>query len=168
MTVRVRDEYHGCRSWVEIDRELPFEGTPVMADEEFVRAAAEIRDICGDDRARPRLTIRGPNDFVAAVRAARRALVLGIGGGGDVVGALAVARLCESLGTPFALGGCRLGAIRDRSASRTAPDGRDPRRPAAGRRRPCSPGPRPRRRRECRSPRRGWQPTSAPRRCWST
>jgi hypothetical protein len=42
---------------------------------------------------------------VAAVRAARRALVLGIGGGGDVVGALALARLCESLGTPFALGG---------------------------------------------------------------
>jgi len=32
-------------------------------------------------------------------------LVLGIGGGGDVVGALAAARLCESLGTPFALGG---------------------------------------------------------------
>jgi hypothetical protein len=31
--------------------------------------------------------------------------VLGIGGGGDVVGALAVARLCESLGTPFSLGG---------------------------------------------------------------
>lgn len=32
-------------------------------------------------------------------------LVLGIGGGGDVVGALAVARLCETLGTPFVLGG---------------------------------------------------------------
>jgi hypothetical protein len=32
-------------------------------------------------------------------------LVLGIGGGGDVVGSLAVARLCESLGTPFELGG---------------------------------------------------------------
>ena len=31
--------------------------------------------------------------------------MLGIGGGGDVVGALAVARLCESLGTPFVLGG---------------------------------------------------------------
>ena len=42
VTVRVRDEYHGCRSWVEIDRELPFEGTPVMADEEFDRARAEI------------------------------------------------------------------------------------------------------------------------------
>jgi hypothetical protein len=31
--------------------------------------------------------------------------VLGIGGGGDVVGALAVGRLCESLGTGFELGG---------------------------------------------------------------
>ena len=44
VTVRVRDEYHGCRSWVEIDRDLPFEGTPVMADEEFDRAAQEIRE----------------------------------------------------------------------------------------------------------------------------
>ena len=47
VTVRVRDEYHGCRSWVEIDRDLPFEGTPVMADEEFDRARAEIREVCG-------------------------------------------------------------------------------------------------------------------------
>lgn len=39
------------------------------------------------------------------MRAARRALVLGIGGGGDVVGAIALARRCEELGTPFALGG---------------------------------------------------------------
>jgi len=31
--------------------------------------------------------------------------VLGIGGGGDVVGSLAVARRCEELGTPFVLGG---------------------------------------------------------------
>jgi hypothetical protein len=31
--------------------------------------------------------------------------VLGAGGGGDVVGALALARLCESLGTEFVLGG---------------------------------------------------------------
>ena len=46
VTVRVKDEYHGCHSWVEIDRELPFEGTPVMADEEFDRAAATIRGIC--------------------------------------------------------------------------------------------------------------------------
>ena len=47
VTVRVRDEYHGCRSWVEIDRDLPFEGTPVMADEEFDRAREEIRNRCG-------------------------------------------------------------------------------------------------------------------------
>ena len=39
------------------------------------------------------------------IRAARRALVLGAGGGGDVVGALALARLCERLGTEFVLGG---------------------------------------------------------------
>jgi hypothetical protein len=39
------------------------------------------------------------------VKGARRALVLGIGGGGDVVGALALARLCELLGTEAALGG---------------------------------------------------------------
>ncbi|HEY8002132.1 MAG: DUF1152 domain-containing protein [Vicinamibacteria bacterium] len=31
--------------------------------------------------------------------------MLGIGGGGDVVGALSVARRCEELGTPFVLGG---------------------------------------------------------------
>ena len=47
VTVRVREEYHGCRSWVEVDRELPFEGTPVMADEEFDRAREEIRDRAG-------------------------------------------------------------------------------------------------------------------------
>jgi hypothetical protein len=43
--------------------------------------------------------------LLAIVGASQRALVLGIGGGGDVVGALAVARLCESMGTPFVLGG---------------------------------------------------------------
>jgi hypothetical protein len=42
---------------------------------------------------------------VAIIGRAERALVLGIGGGGDVVGALAVARTCESLGTSFVLGG---------------------------------------------------------------
>ena len=31
--------------------------------------------------------------------------MLGIGGGGDVVGALAIARRCEELETPFVLGG---------------------------------------------------------------
>jgi hypothetical protein len=42
VTVRVRPEYAGCTSWVEIDRELPFEGTPVIADGEFERAVIGI------------------------------------------------------------------------------------------------------------------------------
>ena len=42
VTVKVRDEYGGCRSWLELHRELPFEGTPVLSDDEFERAAAEI------------------------------------------------------------------------------------------------------------------------------
>ena len=45
VTVRVRPEYEGCMSWVEIDRDLPFEGTPVIADEEFERAAAGIEAV---------------------------------------------------------------------------------------------------------------------------
>jgi hypothetical protein len=44
-------------------------------------------------------------DLIQRIQAARRALVLGIGGGGDVVGALAVARLCQSLGPEVTLGG---------------------------------------------------------------
>ena len=48
VTVRVRDEYHGCRSWLEIDRDLPFEGTPVMADDEFDFARNEIQSICAE------------------------------------------------------------------------------------------------------------------------
>jgi hypothetical protein len=39
------------------------------------------------------------------VRRARRVLVLGIGGGGDVVGSVALARRCEELGASFVLGG---------------------------------------------------------------
>lgn len=39
------------------------------------------------------------------MRGAGRALILGIGGGGDVVGSLAVARHVESYGTPFVAGG---------------------------------------------------------------
>ena len=45
------------------------------------------------------------DDALELVARAERALVLGIGGGGDVVGALGVARMCESLGTAFELGG---------------------------------------------------------------
>ena len=48
VTVRVRDEYGGCQSWLEIQRELPFEGTPVLSDDEFERAASEIEAIAAD------------------------------------------------------------------------------------------------------------------------
>jgi hypothetical protein len=48
VTVKVRDEYHGCRSWLELTRELPFEGTPVLSDEEFERASEEIAGIASD------------------------------------------------------------------------------------------------------------------------
>ena len=45
VTVKVRDDYGGCRSWLEITRDLPFEGTPVLSDEEFERASEEIAGI---------------------------------------------------------------------------------------------------------------------------
>ena len=48
VTVKVRDEYGGCLSWLELQRELPFEGTPVLSDEEFDRAAEEIEAIATD------------------------------------------------------------------------------------------------------------------------
>ena len=48
MTVKVRPEYHGCRSWLELYRDLPFEGTPVLSDEEFERASEEIEAIASD------------------------------------------------------------------------------------------------------------------------
>jgi hypothetical protein len=48
VTVRVRDDYGGCRSFLEIQRDLPFEGTPVLSDEEFGRAWEEIEAIASD------------------------------------------------------------------------------------------------------------------------
>ncbi len=46
VTVKVKDEFGGCRSWLEITRDLPFEGTPVLSDDEFDRAAEAIGAIC--------------------------------------------------------------------------------------------------------------------------
>ena len=51
VTVRVRDDYGGCRSWLEITRDLPFEGMPVLSDEEFERASEEIAAIVHPDGA---------------------------------------------------------------------------------------------------------------------
>jgi hypothetical protein len=46
VTVRVRGDYAGCRSWLEIARDLPFEGTPVLSDDEFGRVRDTIESIC--------------------------------------------------------------------------------------------------------------------------
>ena len=46
VTVRVKDEFAGCSSWLEITRDLPFEGTPVLSDDEFDRAREQIAEIC--------------------------------------------------------------------------------------------------------------------------
>lgn len=43
--------------------------------------------------------------MLAALAAAERVLAVGIGGGGDVVGALVVAELAQTLGTPAVIGG---------------------------------------------------------------
>ncbi|HEV7918153.1 MAG TPA: DUF1802 family protein [Solirubrobacterales bacterium] len=45
VTIKVRDEYMGCKSWIDVTRDLAFEGTPVLSDEEFevVHAAVENR-----------------------------------------------------------------------------------------------------------------------------
>ncbi len=45
VTVKVREDFHGCKSWLEITRDLPFEGTPVLSDDEFDRAREEIEGI---------------------------------------------------------------------------------------------------------------------------
>src|ERR1700751_3361703 len=45
VTVKVKDEYTGPSAWIELQRELPFEGTPVLSDPEFERASEKIRAI---------------------------------------------------------------------------------------------------------------------------
>ena len=60
VTVKVRPEYHGCRSWLELYRDLPFEGTP-GALRRGVRAG--LRGDRGDRlgrRSGPRLTSTQP------------------------------------------------------------------------------------------------------------
>ena len=41
----VRDDFYGRHPWLEVTRDLPFEGTPVLSDEEFDRASEEIEAI---------------------------------------------------------------------------------------------------------------------------
>ena len=53
VTVKVRDEYMGPGAWLELQRELPFEGTPVLSDAEFERASEEIRSIANEAAGQP-------------------------------------------------------------------------------------------------------------------
>jgi hypothetical protein len=48
VTVKVKDEYAAAPAWIELQRELPFEGTPVLSDAEFERASEEIRAIASE------------------------------------------------------------------------------------------------------------------------
>ena len=48
VTVKVREEYNAMHPWVELQRDLPFEGTPVLSDAEFERASEEIRAIASE------------------------------------------------------------------------------------------------------------------------
>jgi hypothetical protein len=48
VTVKVREDYGAGLPWLELTRELPFEGTPVLSDEEFERASEEIAAIASD------------------------------------------------------------------------------------------------------------------------
>jgi hypothetical protein len=45
VTVKVKDEFAPSQAWVELQRDLPFEGTPVLSDAEFERASEEIQAI---------------------------------------------------------------------------------------------------------------------------
>jgi hypothetical protein len=45
VTVKVREDFYGNLPWLDVTRDLPFEGTPVLSDEEFDRASEEIEAI---------------------------------------------------------------------------------------------------------------------------
>ncbi len=53
VTVKVKDEYNASQNWVELQRELPFEGTPVLSDAEFERASEEIEAITSEAAGTP-------------------------------------------------------------------------------------------------------------------
>jgi hypothetical protein len=44
-TLEMREDYTGCKSWVELESDVPTEGSrPVLGDDEFARRSAEIRE----------------------------------------------------------------------------------------------------------------------------
>ena len=72
------------------------------------------------------------------LRSSKRPLVIGMGGGGDVVGALATAEFARLYdGASPVLGGIGVGAAPDRSGPGAAPASRRSRAPRSSRRRFC-------------------------------
>ena len=59
ITVKVSDTYLGCRSWIQLEREIAYEGTPVLSDEEFSRARAQIEQLLGQPSIRAEQPARG-------------------------------------------------------------------------------------------------------------
>ncbi len=69
---RSRTSTRAPNAWIELQRELPFEGTPVLSDAEFERASEEIRSITSRSRpARPGLArLAASRQLSSASRAA--------------------------------------------------------------------------------------------------
>ncbi|MGK2878041.1 MAG: DUF1802 family protein [Solirubrobacterales bacterium] len=42
VTIRVAEDYLGCKSWIDVERELPFEGTSVVSDAEFAAIQSDV------------------------------------------------------------------------------------------------------------------------------
>ncbi|MFT4048959.1 MAG: DUF1802 family protein [Solirubrobacterales bacterium] len=42
VTIRVQEDYVGCKSWVEVERELTFDGTAVVSDDEFAAIQSDV------------------------------------------------------------------------------------------------------------------------------
>jgi hypothetical protein len=51
VTIRVADEYLGCKSWIDVERDLPFEGTAVVSDDEFAAIRTDIEQRLSGARA---------------------------------------------------------------------------------------------------------------------
>src|ERR1044072_6014773 len=50
VTVKVREDFYGRNPWLEVTRDLPFEGTPVLSDDEFERASEEKASLVSGGR----------------------------------------------------------------------------------------------------------------------
>lgn len=51
VTIKVKDEYLGCKSWIDVSRDLPFEGTPVLSDREFKAVRSDLETRLAEDQS---------------------------------------------------------------------------------------------------------------------